>query len=205
MYYDDQALYPENMAPLIITAAPYGPTWLPGDVENMPITWEEQVQAAVDCFNAGATMLHLHVRDPETGHLSADIDHYNYLLGRAAGDRPQTSAEMPIGRTDRTASDRCSVLTLVPCADARKARTPRDAWSARPDGGGAAAGKRPAVGAGRLSRVEMLRDAVAGRQLSPVARTMSDASDIVRLSAEVSADCLTCERAADTSLRKRAM
>jgi uncharacterized protein (DUF849 family) len=82
MYYDDQALYPENMAPLIITAAPYGPTWLPGDVENMPITWDEQVQAAVDCYNAGATMLHFHVRDPETGHLSADISHYNYLLGR---------------------------------------------------------------------------------------------------------------------------
>jgi uncharacterized protein (DUF849 family) len=32
----------------------------------------------VDCYNAGATMLHFHVRDTETGHLSADIDHYNY-------------------------------------------------------------------------------------------------------------------------------
>ena len=70
------------MKPLIITAAPYGPTWLPGDAEDIAVTWDEQVQAAVDCYNAGATMLHFHVRDPETGHLSADIDHYNYLLGR---------------------------------------------------------------------------------------------------------------------------
>jgi uncharacterized protein (DUF849 family) len=89
MYYDDQALYPENMQPLIITAAPYGPTWLPGDVENMPITWDEQVQAAVDCYEAGATILHFHVRDPETGHLSADIDHYNYLLGRVKEAVPE--------------------------------------------------------------------------------------------------------------------
>ena len=89
MYYDDQALFPENMQPLIITAAPYGPTWLPGDVDNMPISWDEQVQAAVDCYNAGATILHFHVRDPETGHLSADIDHYNYLLGRVKEAVPE--------------------------------------------------------------------------------------------------------------------
>ena len=36
----------------------------------------------MDCYNAGATVLHVHVRDPDTGHLSADIEHYNYLLGR---------------------------------------------------------------------------------------------------------------------------
>ena len=82
MYYTDDALYPENMKPLIITAAPYGPTWLPGDATDIAVTWDEQVQAAVDCYNAGATVLHLHVRNPATGHLSADIEHYNYLLER---------------------------------------------------------------------------------------------------------------------------
>ena len=82
MYYTDDSLYPETMKPLIISAAPYGPTWLPGDATDIAVTWDEQVQAAVDCYNAGATVLHLHVRDPATGHLSANIDHYNYLLGR---------------------------------------------------------------------------------------------------------------------------
>ena len=70
MRYTDDALYPENMAPLIITAAPYGPTWLPGDATDIAVTWDEQVQAAVDCYNAGARVLHLHVRNPATGHLS---------------------------------------------------------------------------------------------------------------------------------------
>ncbi|MTV12333.1 3-keto-5-aminohexanoate cleavage protein [Bradyrhizobium elkanii] len=69
------------MAPLIITAAPYGPEWIPGDAD-IPVTWDEQVQAAVDCYNAGATMLHVHVRDPATGHGSIDFDQFNYFIGR---------------------------------------------------------------------------------------------------------------------------
>ena len=81
MYYTDNLILPENMAPLIITAAPYGPEWLPGDAD-IPLTWDEQVQTAVDCYNAGATMLHVHVRDPATGQGSVNFDQYNYLLGR---------------------------------------------------------------------------------------------------------------------------
>jgi uncharacterized protein (DUF849 family) len=35
---------------LIITAAPYGPVWTPSDFPGqVPVTWDEQVQAAVDC------------------------------------------------------------------------------------------------------------------------------------------------------------
>ena len=49
MYYTDDSLYPENMQPLIICAAPFGPQWLPGDTTDLPVTWDEQVQAAKDC------------------------------------------------------------------------------------------------------------------------------------------------------------
>ncbi|MBS0558634.1 MAG: 3-keto-5-aminohexanoate cleavage protein [Proteobacteria bacterium] len=81
MYYTPDSILPENMAPLIITAAPYGPEWMPGDAD-IPVTWDEQVQAAVDCYNAGATVLHVHVRDPATGHGSVDFDQFNYFIGR---------------------------------------------------------------------------------------------------------------------------
>ncbi|MBL8580612.1 MAG: 3-keto-5-aminohexanoate cleavage protein, partial [Rhizobiaceae bacterium] len=70
------------MAPLIITAAPYGPAWLPGDATDIALSWDEQVQIAVDCYEAGATMLHFHVRNPATGMGSTNFDHYNYLLKR---------------------------------------------------------------------------------------------------------------------------
>ena len=82
MYFTDDSLFPENMQPTIITAAPYGPEWLPGDVEDLPLSFDQQVQAAVDCYNAGATMLHFHVRDPKTGQGSSNFDHYNELLAR---------------------------------------------------------------------------------------------------------------------------
>ena len=81
MNYTDNSLLPEYMDPLIITAAPYGPQYLPGDCD-IPITFDEQVQAAVDCYEAGATMLHLHVRNPATGHGSTDFDQFNYMLER---------------------------------------------------------------------------------------------------------------------------
>jgi uncharacterized protein (DUF849 family) len=81
MYFTDDSLFPENMQPLIITAAPFGPEWLPGDCD-VPVTWDEQVQRAVDCYNAGATMLHVHVRDPKTGEGSVNFDEYNYFIGR---------------------------------------------------------------------------------------------------------------------------
>lgn len=82
MYYTDDSLYPENMQPLIICAAPFGPQWLPGDASDVPVTWDEQVQAAKDCYNAGATMLHVHVRDPQTGHGSKNFEEFNYFIGR---------------------------------------------------------------------------------------------------------------------------
>jgi uncharacterized protein (DUF849 family) len=83
MYFTDDSLLPENQDPLIITAAPYGPIWMPADYpEDIPVTWDEQVQKAVDCYNAGATMLHIHVRDPKTGHISKNLKEYGDLVGR---------------------------------------------------------------------------------------------------------------------------
>lgn len=80
MYFTDDSLFPENMQPTIITAAPYGPEWLPNDVADLPVTWKDQIQMAVDCWNAGATMLHVHVRDPKTGEGSVNFDQYNQFL-----------------------------------------------------------------------------------------------------------------------------
>jgi uncharacterized protein (DUF849 family) len=83
MYFTDDSLLPENQTPLIITAAPYGPVWLPSDYpEDIAVTWDQQVQKAIDCYNAGATLLHIHVRDPKTGHISKNLKEYGYLIGR---------------------------------------------------------------------------------------------------------------------------
>ena len=80
MNFLDGSLFPENQAPLVITAAPYGPEWIPSDFpEDIPVTMEAQIQKAVDCYNAGATVLHLHVRELD-GKGSKRLSKFNELI-----------------------------------------------------------------------------------------------------------------------------
>ncbi|MFM1989775.1 MAG: hypothetical protein RJA99_2732 [Pseudomonadota bacterium] len=80
MNFLDGHLYPENQDPLVITAAPYGPEWMPSDFpEDIPVTMEEQVRKAVDCYEAGASVLHLHVRELD-GRGSKRLSKFNELI-----------------------------------------------------------------------------------------------------------------------------
>ena len=82
MNFLDDSLFPENMDDLVITAAPYGPEWLPSDFpEDIPVSMDEHLQKAVDCYNAGATVLHLHVREAD-GKGSKRLSMFNELLAR---------------------------------------------------------------------------------------------------------------------------
>src|SRR5499427_5203883 len=82
MNFLDGSLYPENQEKLVITVAPYGPEWMPSDFpEDIPVTMDDQVQKAVDCYNAGATVLHLHVREAD-GKGSKRLSMFNEMLAR---------------------------------------------------------------------------------------------------------------------------
>jgi uncharacterized protein (DUF849 family) len=80
MNFLDGSLFPENQEKLVITCAPYGPEWMPADFpEDIPVSIAEHVQKAVDCYNAGATVLHVHVRE-EDGKGSKRLSKFNELL-----------------------------------------------------------------------------------------------------------------------------
>ena len=80
MQFQDGSLFPETMEKLVITAAPYGPEWLPGDFpEDIPVTLEQQIQKAVDCHDAGAAVVHVHARE-EDGQGSKRLSRLNALL-----------------------------------------------------------------------------------------------------------------------------
>ncbi|MBP0634233.1 3-keto-5-aminohexanoate cleavage protein [Cupriavidus sp. AcVe19-6a] len=81
MHFLDDSLLPENQEKLVIQVAPYGPQWMPGDSDDIPVTMDEQVQKAVDCYNAGATVLHVHVREAD-GKGSKRLSMFNELLAR---------------------------------------------------------------------------------------------------------------------------
>jgi uncharacterized protein (DUF849 family) len=81
MNFLDDSLLPETQEDLVITAAPYGPEWEITDFpEDLPLTMPEHVQKAVDCYNAGATVLHLHVRELD-GKGSKRLSKFNELIG----------------------------------------------------------------------------------------------------------------------------
>ena len=81
MQFLDDSLLPENQQPLVIQVAPYGPQYMPGDSDDIPVTMQEQVQKAVDCYNAGATVLHVHCREAD-GKGSKRLSMFNELLDR---------------------------------------------------------------------------------------------------------------------------
>lgn len=89
MQFLDDSLLPRNQEKLVITVAPYGPEWAPEDfLEDIPVTMDEQVQKAVDCYNAGATVLHLHCREPD-GHGSKRLSMFNEMIGKIRNAVPE--------------------------------------------------------------------------------------------------------------------
>lgn len=89
MNFLDGHLFPENQQPLIITAAPYAPSWLPSDFPGeIAVTMEDQIQKAVDCYQAGATVLHLHVRELD-GKGSKRLSKFNELIAGVRARVPE--------------------------------------------------------------------------------------------------------------------
>ena len=80
MQFLDDSLHPENMEKVVITVAPYGPEWMPADFpEDIPVTMQEQIDKAAECYEAGATVLHLHVRELD-GKGSKRLSKFNELI-----------------------------------------------------------------------------------------------------------------------------
>lgn len=82
MYFLDDSLLPENQPKLVIQAAPYAPGLIASDYpEDIPVSMDEQIQKAVDCYNAGATVLHVHVREDD-GKGSKRLSKFNEMIAR---------------------------------------------------------------------------------------------------------------------------
>ncbi len=66
----------------IITAAITGSIHTPSMSPYLPITPDQIVDEAVRVYNAGAAIAHIHVRDPETGAPSAEVNLYQEVAGK---------------------------------------------------------------------------------------------------------------------------
>ena len=68
--------------PVIITCAITGSIHTPTMSSYLPITPQQIADQAIAAAEAGASILHLHARDPETGRPTADINTFREFLPR---------------------------------------------------------------------------------------------------------------------------
>jgi uncharacterized protein (DUF849 family) len=74
------------MSKIIITCAVTGSIHTPSMSRYLPVTADEIAASAIGAANAGAAILHLHARHPETGHPSSDPAHWaGFLPAISAG------------------------------------------------------------------------------------------------------------------------
>ncbi|MGR3697568.1 MAG: 3-keto-5-aminohexanoate cleavage protein [Roseovarius sp.] len=70
------------MREIIITCALTGSIHTPSMSPYLPVTADEIARAGIEATEAGAAILHLHARDPQTGRPSADPAHFRAFLPR---------------------------------------------------------------------------------------------------------------------------
>ena len=68
------------MEKLIITAAITGSRITRETSPYIPITPDEIVQSAIECRQAGASIVHIHVRDPDTGLGTQDLEVFKQVV-----------------------------------------------------------------------------------------------------------------------------
>lgn len=70
------------MEKLIITAALTGSVTLPSQTPHLPITPEQIAEEAYKAWEAGASVVHVHARDPKTGKPTPDLNVFREILTR---------------------------------------------------------------------------------------------------------------------------
>jgi uncharacterized protein (DUF849 family) len=129
--------------PLILTVAPNGARRGKANHPAIPLTVPELVDTAAACLDAGAAMIHLHIRDRDGGHL-LDADGYRAAMaaiearvGRALVIQPTTEAvgiydrhqQMALVRELRPEQVSIAVRELIPDAAAESQAAEFLAWA----------------------------------------------------------------------------
>jgi uncharacterized protein (DUF849 family) len=73
------------MRKILITCAVTGSIHTPSMSPHLPVTGDEIADQAIGAARAGAAILHLHARHPETGRPSAEVDHFMGFVPRIHG------------------------------------------------------------------------------------------------------------------------
>ena len=90
---------------VIVTCAVTGNQTTPEMTPHLPITPEEIAEACLGAAEAGAAVVHIHVRDPKTGAPSMEIDLYRDVIDRIRTRNSQVILNLTTGPGGRFAPD----------------------------------------------------------------------------------------------------
>lgn len=99
--------------PAIITVAITGAVPTTKDNPAVPVTPEKQVASAIEAFDAGATVCHVHVRDADE-RPSSDSRLYQEVRAGIEESRPEMVVQFSTGARGRTIEERFACLDLRP-------------------------------------------------------------------------------------------
>ncbi|HOD54820.1 MAG TPA: 3-keto-5-aminohexanoate cleavage protein [Candidatus Cloacimonadota bacterium] len=84
------------MEPLILTTALTGAETTRASQPNLPITPDEQAQTAIECFKAGSSVMHLHVREDD-GSPSQRLERFEESITKIRKAVPEIIIQMSTG------------------------------------------------------------------------------------------------------------
>ena len=82
---------------VIITCAVTGNLTTPEQTPHLPITPVQIADACLGAADAGAAIVHIHVRDPKTGRPSMSLDYYSEVVGRIRVHNPELILNITTG------------------------------------------------------------------------------------------------------------
>src|SRR5690349_21615376 len=103
----------EVMEKLIITCAITGAETTKEQNPALPTTPEEQAQAAYECWKAGASIIHLHVRDDQ-GKPSQSVDRFREAIEKIRKKCPVIVQISTGGAVGESIDNRAAPLKLKP-------------------------------------------------------------------------------------------
>ena len=81
----------------ILTCAVTGNLTTPEQTAYLPITTEQIATACIEAHDAGAAAVHIHVRDPQTGKPSMDVELYAQVVNTLRRERPELIINLTTG------------------------------------------------------------------------------------------------------------
>jgi uncharacterized protein (DUF849 family) len=99
---------------VIITCAVTGGMTVPAQSKHIPVTVDEIVAEGVAAAEAGASVLHIHVRDEATGRPVADFDLFQRVLTKLKDSTDAVLQPTTGGGRSMTVQERADVLALRP-------------------------------------------------------------------------------------------